>query len=156
MIMSPSRRLWVGEEAMKHLKFGIGRLLKPTLIATCVFTAFALGIFYERAGTQAPPRMWAETLLKLTTDAIPRPTLVEVKHDRWEPGAETGRHSHPGPAVFIVLEGELEEVLQGGETRSLKAGQVDWKPAQREHNVRNVSGRMARAVVVHLDPARSK
>jgi quercetin dioxygenase-like cupin family protein len=141
---------------MKRMKSGIDRLLKTTLIVTSVLTAFALGIVYERADSQAPPRMWAETRLKLKTDAIPRPTLVEVKHDQWEPGAETSRHSHPGPAVFVMLEGELEEILPAGEIRTLKSGQVYWKPAQREHNVRNVSGRMARAVVVHLDPARSQ
>ena len=154
MTMSPNLRLCVGEKAMKHMKFGIDRLLKATLIAACAFTAFALGIIYERADSQTRPQMQVETLLSLKTDAIPRPTLVEVKHDRWEPGAETGRHSHPGPAVFIMLEGELEEILQDGKVRTLKAGQVDWKPAEREHNVRNVTDRMARAVVVHLDPAR--
>jgi redox-sensitive bicupin YhaK (pirin superfamily) len=139
---------------MKHMKFGIERMLKTTLMVTCAFTAFGLGVVYERAESQMQPRMQVDTLLSLKTDAIPKPTLVEVKHDQWEPGSATGRHSHPGPAVFIMLQGELEETLQNGEVRTLREGQVNWKPAQREHNVKNVSGRMARAIVVHLDPAR--
>ena len=48
---------------------------------------------------------------------LPKPTRVQVKLDHWEPGAETGRHSHPGPALFIMIEGELEEIRQGGEKR---------------------------------------
>lgn len=71
----------------------------------------------------------------------------------WEPGAETGRHRHPGPTVFVMLDGEVEEVLGDGRTRGLKAGQAFWKPARTDHNVRNASGRSARAVAVHLDPA---
>jgi len=130
--------------------------MKRILVLLCVLVAFTLGIAHERVGSQATPRMWAETLLDLSTAEIPRPARVQVRHDHWEPGAETGRHSHPGPAVFVVLEGELEEVLRDGETRALKAGRVYWKPARVEHNVRNVSGRLARAVVVHLDPAGSR
>ena len=127
--------------------------MKRTLVLLCVLVAFALGIAYERVRSQATPRMWAETLFDLSTAEIPRPARVQVRHDHWEPGAETGRHSHPGPAVFVVIEGELEEIRQAGETRTLKAGQVYWNPARVEHNVRNVAGRLARALVVHLDPA---
>lgn len=130
--------------------------MKRILVLLCVLVAFALGIAHERVRSQATPRMWAETLLDLSTGEIPKPARVQAKHDQWEPGAETGRHSHPGPAAFVVVEGELEEVLRDGEPRALKAGQVYWKPARVEHNVKNVSGRLARAVVVHLDPAGSR
>jgi quercetin dioxygenase-like cupin family protein len=130
---------------------------RTVVIVLCVLVAFALGGLHERVRGQAPPRMSAESLLDHRTDQIPTPTRVQVMHNRWEPGAETGRHSHPGPVVFIVLEGELEEeVWPGGERRTLEAGQVDWKPVPIDHNVRNVTDRMARAVVVHLDPAPSR
>lgn len=131
--------------------------MKRIFIFLCTLIAFYLGMVQEGVRSQATPRMWAETLLEVSTDEIPRPTHVQVKLDHWEPGAETGRHSHPGPAVFIMIEGELEEIRQGGEeTRSLRPGQVFWNPGRTEHNVRNLSGRVARAVVVHLDPARSQ
>lgn len=130
--------------------------MKRILVLLCVPVAFVLGVAHERVGSQATPRMWAETLLDLSTAEIPRPTRVQVRHDQWEPGAETGRHSHPGPAVFVMLEGELEEIRQGGQPRALKAGRAYWNPARVEHNVRNVTGRPARALVVHLDPAPSQ
>ncbi len=74
--------------------------------------------------------------------------------DHWEPGAETGRHTHPGPVVFVMLDGELAETLADGSQRTIKSGQAFWKPARQTHNVKNVSDKPARALAVHLDPAR--
>ncbi len=119
------------------------------LIALSVVAAFVAGV----AAGQAKPRMWADVVLELTTDQIPRRTHVRAHVDHWEPGAETGRHTHPGPVVFIMLDGELEETLADGTRRTIKSGQAFWKPPHQEHNVANVSGRPARALAVHLDPA---
>ncbi len=74
--------------------------------------------------------------------------------NHWGPGSETGRHQHPGPTVFVMLDGELEETLADGSKRTLKAGQAFWKRSRTDHNVRNVTERRARALAVHLDPAR--
>ena len=89
----------------------------------------------------------------MTTNEIPRPVHLEVRDDRWEPGAETGMHQHPGPAILAVLEGELIEETRGGRT-SLRTGQVVWRAARQAHNVKNASGNPARALVIHFDPAR--
>ncbi len=51
-----------------------------------------------------------------------------------------------------MLEGELQETLADGATRTLKAGDAYWRPARQTHNVRNVSDRPARGLAVHLDP----
>ncbi len=123
------------------------------LAVVTVLLAFAGGIAVERVRGQATPRMWADLLLDLSTDEIPKRARVHVNLDHWEPGAETGRHRHPGPTVIVVLEGEVEEVLGDGRTRTLKAGQAAWERARTDHNVRNIGGRPARAVAVHLDPA---
>jgi quercetin dioxygenase-like cupin family protein len=116
--------------------------------------AFAVGVAVGQAGGQGKPRMWADRLLDVVADGLPRRARVVANLDHWDPGAETGRHTHPGPTVFVLLEGELEETLGDGRVRTLHAGQASWKPAGTEHNVRNASGRAARALAVHLDPAR--
>ena len=116
--------------------------------------AFVVGVAVGRAGGQGKPRMWADVVLDLVTDELPRRTRVHTNLDHWEPKAETGRHTHPGPTVLVVLEGELEETLADGRVRTLKAGQGFWKPPRTEHNVRNASDRPAHALAVHLDPAR--
>jgi quercetin dioxygenase-like cupin family protein len=98
--------------------------------------------------------MWADVLLDVTTEEIPRHTRVRANLDHWEPGSETGRHEHPGPTVFVVLDGELEETLADGSRRILASGQAFWKRPRQAHNVRNASQRPARALAVHLDPVR--
>ncbi len=117
-------------------------------IAVSLALAFAAGV----AVGQARPRMWADKVLDVTTEELPRRARVWVNVDHWEPGAETGRHTHPGPTVFVLLEGELEETLADGKTRTLRPGQGYWKPTGTEHNVRNVTTAPARALAVHLDP----
>jgi quercetin dioxygenase-like cupin family protein len=129
--------------------------MKRTL--ALLLCAFVAGFAVDRAAgqarpPQATPRMWADVVLDVATEEIPRRTRVHVNVDHWEPGAETGRHTHPGPVVFVMLEGELEETLADGRTRRLEPGQAFWKPPRTEHNVRNRSDRPARAVAVHLDP----
>jgi len=124
------------------------------ILAVAILLAFASGVAVGTARGQLKPRMRADVVLELVTDEIPQRTRVHTNIDHWEPGAETGRHTHPGPTVFVMLDGELEEILADGKTRTLKSGQAFWKPARTEHNVRNVSARTARAVAVHLDPAR--
>jgi len=112
----------------------------------------AAGFSAGSAPSQSPPRMWAEVLLQRATDEIPRKVELHVRHDRWEPGAETGRHQHPGPAILYILEGELLEETRDG-TVTLKPGQAVWRAARQEHNVRNRTGTLARALAIHLDPA---
>ena len=129
-------------------------MMRTTVLLFCVFLA---GIGVGRATgqvspAQGTPRMWADLMLDVATEEIPRRTRVWTNLDHWDPGAETGRHTHPGPTVFVLLEGELEETLADGRTRTLKAGQGYWKPARTEHNVRNRSDKPARALAVHLDP----
>lgn len=127
--------------------------MRPALCVLALLVAFAAGMAVDPLAGQTRPRMWADLLLDLSIEEVPKRARVRVNLDHWEPGAETGRHTHPGPTVFVMLEGELEEVLGDGRTRMLKAGQAFWKPARTDHNVKNVAGRRARAVAVHLDPA---
>lgn len=126
---------------------------RRAFVVLCVCIAFASGIVVEHARSQSKPRMWATVLLNFNTDKIPKRTRVHANLDYWEPGAETGWHNHPGPTVFVMLDGEVEETVKGGQTRKLVPGQAFWQPARREHNVKNVGNGRARAVAVHLDPA---
>ena len=128
--------------------------MRRAAVLLSVLLAVAAGIAVERLRAQAGPRMWADVLLDLSTDEIPRRARVRVHLDHWEPGAATGRHSHPGPTLVVVLDGELEEVLGDGRHRALAAGLAYWNRAGTEHDVRNIGGRPARALAVHLDPAR--
>jgi quercetin dioxygenase-like cupin family protein len=119
----------------------------------------ALGMFAAGAAggvgaLAAVPRMTADVILDTVTDELRWPrTSVRVRLDTWEPGAETGRHEHPGPALLYVLEGELEEMRAEG-TRTLRTGQAVWNRGRTPHNVRNGGDRVARVLAVHLEPTR--
>ena len=118
-----------------------------------VLVAFVTGALVGQAGGQAKPRMWADRMLDVVTDELPRKARVVANLDHWEPGADTGRHAHAGPTIFVLLEGELEETLGDGRTRTLRAGQGFWNPSRTQHSVRSVGGRPARALAIHIDPA---
>lgn len=119
-----------------------------------LFIAGALAGAAALAWAQASPRMSATALVDVTTDELRwARTRVRVNLDTWEPGAEVGRHRHPGPTIIYVLEGTLEETREGG-TRTLRAGDAIWNPGRATHNVRNRSDHPARALAVHLDPGR--
>jgi quercetin dioxygenase-like cupin family protein len=127
--------------------------MRRLIIPGLVVGAFSLGVLIGQASGQAKPRMWADRLLDVVTEDLPRKARVVANLDHWDPGAESGRHTHPGPTVILVLEGELEEVQADGRTRLLRPGQGIWDGAKTTHNVRNRTGQPARALAIHLDPA---
>ncbi len=128
--------------------------MRTPLVLSVALLAFVGGLAVGQARGQAKPRMWADVLLDVVADDIPRKARVHTNLDHWDPGGESGRHTHPGPTLIVVLEGELTEWVPKGGPILLKAGQAYWRPAGHEHNVRNLSGQPARALAVHLDPAR--
>jgi len=96
--------------------------------------------------------MRVQVVLQHRVSDIPLPANLEVRDNRWDPGAETGMHEHPGPVILVVIEGELvEETPSGGNI--LRAGQVFWRPARETHNVKNAGTTTARVLAIHFDPA---
>ena len=58
--------------------------------------------------------MRVQVVLQHRVTDIPLPANLEVRDDRWDPGAETGMHDHPGPVILAVIEGELVEETPSG------------------------------------------
>jgi quercetin dioxygenase-like cupin family protein len=112
----------------------------------------AAGVPLGFALSQTAPQMRVQVLLQHRVTDIPLPANLEVRDDRWDPGAETGAHDHPGPVILAVIEGELVEETASGRN-ILRAGQVFWRPARETHNVKNVSSKSARVLAIHFDPA---
>jgi quercetin dioxygenase-like cupin family protein len=112
----------------------------------------AAGIPLGFALSQAAPLMRVQVVLQHRVADILLPADLQVRDDRWDPGAETGVHEHPGPVILAVIEGELLEETPGG-SNILRAGQVFWRPARETRNVKNVSSTTARVLAIHFDPA---
>lgn len=124
------------------------------LAGLSIFAAGALAGVAALAWAAGPPKMTARVLLNIVSDELRwAKTNVRVNLDTWEPGAATGPHQHPGPAILHVLEGALEETREGA-TRTLTAGQTVWNRGKIPHDVVNRTDRPARALAIHLDPGR--
>lgn len=69
--------------------------------------------------------------------SAPGREVVQVRVD-FEQGAAFGLHSHPGEEIINVLEGSLEYIIDGEKPVILKAGEVLFIPAGKNHSARNV------------------
>jgi quercetin dioxygenase-like cupin family protein len=122
------------------------------IMALLLVVGGAAGVPLGFALSQTTPQMRVQVLLQHRVTDIPLPANLEVRDDRWDPGAETGTHDHPGPVILAVIEGELVEETPSGRN-ILRAGQVFWRPAHGAHNVKNVGSTTARVLAIHFDPA---
>lgn len=123
------------------------------IMALLLLAGGAAGVLLGFALSQAAPQMRVQVVLQHRVTDIPLPANLEVRDDRWDPGAQTGMHEHPGPVILAVIEGELVEETSSGRN-ILRAGEVFWRPARETHNVRNISEKPARVLAIHFDPAR--
>ena len=67
-----------------------------------------------------------------------------------QPGAESGRHTHPGEEIAYVLAGEGELLIDGQEPRKLKAGDAFVVPAGTVHDARNTGTTTIRVLGVYV------
>jgi len=123
-----------------------------TIMTLLRLAGAAAGVPLGFALSQAAPQMRVQVVLQHRVADIPLPANLEVRDDRWDPGAETGVHEHPGPVILAVIEGELVEETPSGRN-ILRAGQAFWRPARGAHNIRNTSEKPARVLAIHFDPA---
>ena len=66
------------------------------------------------------------------------------------PGAESGRHTHPGEEFGYVLEGTLTLELQGKPATTKKAGEGFIIPAGTVHNAKNTSKAVAKVLATYI------
>jgi quercetin dioxygenase-like cupin family protein len=68
----------------------------------------------------------------------------------FQPGAESGRHTHPGEEFGYVLEGSLELTIDGKAPQRLKAGDAIFMPAGAVHNAKNIGTGTLRVVSTYV------
>ena len=69
--------------------------------------------------------------------SIPGREVVQARIDI-APGVLAPNHSHPGEEIVYVIEGSLEDQLEGKPPMTLKAGDVLFIPAGTVHSAKNV------------------
>jgi quercetin dioxygenase-like cupin family protein len=95
----------------------------------------AAGAVILALAQQAPP--FTRTQLQDHDLSTPNRHGV-MSRSEFQPGAESGRHFHPGEEFGYVLEGTLELTLDGKPPVLLKAGDPIFVPAGAIHNAKSV------------------
>ncbi len=80
-------------------------------------------------------------------------TDVRTIRQFWDPGGNSGWHSHPGPVIFVLKSGRLRIYDENCHGRVLKAGQAFVETPNELMNVRNKSSKRATAYLTILSPA---
>ncbi len=103
------------------------------LVAVAIVAACGAGA----AARQAAAPTFTRTMLQDQTLSVKDHHGVMSRSD-FQPGAESGRHMHPGEEFGYVLEGTIELMEDGKPARRLKAGDFIFVPANTVHNAKNV------------------
>jgi quercetin dioxygenase-like cupin family protein len=111
-------------------------------------TALALVLGTVIATQTAPSARWAASYEHLTMPEDFKAMMVVVD---FPPGAVFPMHSHGGPVVAMVIEGEIT-LVQDGVSKVYKAGQSFNEPLGQIHEARNQGSTKAAVAVTYLLP----
>lgn len=118
--------------------------MKNSMHAMIALGAVVLGTVL--AAQIAPSARWAATYENLT---MPKDFKAMVVVVDFPPGAVFPLHSHGGPVVAMVIEGEIT-LTQNGVSKTYKAGQ-SWNEAVGQiHEARNAGSVKAAVSVTYL------
>ena len=109
---------------------------KSILMLVVVASVAALGVVAAQQAA-APAPGFTRTMLQDQTLSVKDRHGVMSRSD-FQPGAESGRHMHPGEEFGYILEGSIELTEDGKPPRRLKAGDYIFVPANTVHNAKNV------------------
>lgn len=105
--------------------------------ATFLLSTVAAAIVGVSAGV-----VLAQTPGFTRTPLLDQPLSVAGRHGvalkvEIAPGAESGRHTHPGDEFEYVMEGDVRLEIDGQPAKTFKAGEVFFVPAGAVHNGHN-------------------
>ncbi|RXF69479.1 cupin domain-containing protein [Arcticibacter tournemirensis] len=106
-------------------------------VLSVAFTVFCLSSFLRPEAGFAQQTGVKRTDLQKHNIEAPGYETIQARID-FEPGKAVGMHSHPGEEVIYVLEGLLEYQIDGEKAVILKAGDVLFIPAGKNHSAKNV------------------
>ena len=81
--------------------------------------------------------------------SVPGREVVQVRVE-FPPGLVAASHSHPGEELVYVIEGVFEYHLEGEPVVTLKAGDVLFIPAGKNHTVKNVGSGNAAELATYI------
>lgn len=111
--------------------------------------AFAALAYFFSIDINAQHSGITRTDLHRQDSSVPGQEAIQARID-FEPNTSFGMHSHPGEELIYVLEGTFEYQLEGEKPVTLKAGDVLFVPAGRNHSARNVGSVRASELATYV------
>ena len=108
---------------------------KKTIVSAIVTIGLAALTFSSKTFGQQPGTKRTD-LQRHDLSAAGR-EVIQVRVD-FDAGYVAPRHTHPGEEIIYVLEGTLEYQIEGQPTRTVKAGDVLFVPAETIHSAKNI------------------
>jgi quercetin dioxygenase-like cupin family protein len=72
--------------------------------------------------------IYRKPLLTAVLEQAKKVGKVEIKEIVFQPGQKTGLHLHPCPVVGYIAEGTVAFQIEGGEEKTLRAGDAFFEP----------------------------
>jgi quercetin dioxygenase-like cupin family protein len=118
-------------------------------IAGSVTVAVVLATLGVAAQQPTPQTGFRRTPVQQGDLTVPGREVVQAVAEI-QPGAESGRHTHPGEEVGYVLEGTISIDVQGKPAMTKKAGEGFMIPAGTVHNARNTGKTAAKVLATYI------
>jgi quercetin dioxygenase-like cupin family protein len=116
-----------------------------TLLASLTVTVAVVLIATPLWAQQAPPLKVTILIPQTPITGVPDKEFVLLTTE-FPPGVSTGRHTHPGDEFGTVTEGAVMTSQEGGDWKTVTAGQSYYVPANIVHETKNVGSEGAKAV----------
>lgn len=115
---------------------------RPHQLTLIAGLTFAAAIFAQNPGVQ-------RTVVERADVSVPGREAV-ITHVEIAPGANVGRHTHPGEEISYVMEGEGELLVEGQPARKLKAGDGFVVPMGAKHDARNTGTKPLKVAAIYV------
>jgi len=116
-------------------------MIKRVLLTSFIVAIVATGALAQQAGLKRTPLQKAD---------FPDGYSTVTVSAELAPGASAGRHTHPGVEIGYVLEGEVDLIIQGQETKRLKAGDSWQIPAGTPHDAKTVGDKPLKFIGIYI------
>ena len=119
-------------------------------IACAVGVALMLATFVSLHAQQPGPQTgFKRTVVQQGDLSAPGREVVQAIAE-FQPGGQSGAHTHPGEEVAYILEGTVELEIQGKPAVSKKAGEAFLIPAGTVHNAKNTGKTVAKVLGTYI------
>ncbi len=122
--------------------------MKRTSAILAALTATSL-VALVTVAAQAPTPFKRTLLQQGDLASVPGREVVQALAEV-QPGAASGRHTHPGEEIGYVLAGPLVVEIDGQPAKTLQTGEVFMIPVGIVHNAKNAGSAVAKVVATYV------